>query len=419
MQNILFFVYRLYGGGAERVVSNLSVAFGDQYQIKIAIYGEQPKSYSHKGELIKIKLPFSNDPTGNGRLKRSVRMVVLIFKLKQLKRKHNIDVAISFGEQPNIINILTRGKRKTILSVRSLLSKEMAIYPKMKILGYFIQLLYNKAYQIIVTSKLAALDLTAHYGVGAGKLKVIYNYINQEEITRLASEPLESDFQRELFQCPVLLNVGRVTPAKGQWLLFRVLVKIKTLHPDYKLVLIGEAETEGNFMDELISLAGELGLKVYDGSRGQEKSVNFDVFFLGFMSNPFKFMTRSKVLVFPSLFEGFPNTILESMQCGLPVISADCHSGPREIMAPESDLQKRINDMEVTDYGILCPVIPDGDHIKPITEEILSAWVNAVDLLANDDELRNRFIHNGYKRVREFDKVEILKQWQSSIESIA
>jgi len=74
--------------------------------------------------------------------------------------------------------------------------------------------------------------------------------------------------------------------------------------------------------------------------------------------------------------------------------------------------------MEVTDYGILCPVIPDGDYKKPITEEILSAWVNAVDLLANDDELRNRFIHNGYNRVIEFDKDEILKQWQSSIESI-
>jgi glycosyltransferase involved in cell wall biosynthesis len=125
------------------------------------------------------------------------------------------------------------------------------------------------------------------------------------------------------------------------------------------------------------------------------------------------------MFVFPSVFEGFPNTILESMQCGLPIISADCHSGPREIMAPESDLQKRINDMEITDYGILCPVIPDGDHKKPVTEEILSAWVNAIDLLAKDDELKNRFIHNGYNRVREFDKVEILKQWQSSIESIA
>ena len=418
MQNILFFVYRLYGGGAERVVSNLSIAFGDQYQIKIAIYGEQPKSYPHKGELIKINLPFSKDPTSNTWWKRSVRFVVLIYKLKQLKRKHKIEVTISFGEQPNIINILTRNKKKTILSVRSLLSKEMTIYPKMKILGYFIQLFYNKAYQIIVTSKLAALDLAAHYGVGAGKLKVIYNYINQEEITRLAAEPLESDFHRELFQCPVLLNVGRITPAKGQWLLLMVLRKIKALHPDYKLVMIGEAETEGNFMDELISLANELGLKVYDGSWDREKSLNFDVFFIGFMANPFKFMARSRMFVFPSVFEGFPNTILESMQCGLPIISADCRSGPREIMAPESDLQKKINDMEVTDYGILCPVISDGDHKKPVTEEILSAWANAIDLLATDDELKSRFIQNGYNRVREFDKVEILKQWQSSIESI-
>jgi glycosyltransferase involved in cell wall biosynthesis len=416
MQNILFFVYRLYGGGAERVVSNLSLAFGDQYHIRIAIYGEQPKAYAHKGELIKIKLPYSGDPTANALWKRPIRLVVLMYKLRQIKRKHKIDVTISFGEQPNIINVLTRGKRKTILSVRSLLSKEVAAYPKMKVLVWFVKSLYNKAHQIIVTSKLAALDLSTHYGVRQDKIKVIYNYINQDEISRLASEPLDNNFQRELFQCPVLLNVGRITPAKGQWLLLRALKKITSLHPPFKLVLIGEAETEGNLMKELITLAGELGLKVFDGSHGQEISVHYDVFFLGFMANPFKFMMRSKMFVFPSVFEGFPNTILEAMQCGLPVISADCHSGPREIMAPESDLQTRIYDKEITEYGILCPALPDGDHKKPVTEEILSAWVHAIDLLANDVELRNRIIQNGYTRVREFDKGEILKQWQTSIE---
>jgi glycosyltransferase involved in cell wall biosynthesis len=415
MQNILFFMYRLYGGGAERVVSNLSMAFGDQYQIRIAIYGEQPQSYSYKGELIRIKLPFSKDPTRNAQWKRFVRLVALICKLRKLKKKFKIDVAISFGEQPNIINILTRGKIRTILSVRSLLSKEMTTYPKMKILGHFIRSLYNKADEIIVTSKMAAFDLRSSYGIRTEKLKVIYNYINKEEITRLASEPLAGDFYQELFRYPVLLNVGRITPAKGQWLLLSAFKKIKTLHPNYKLIFIGEAETEGNFIDDLISLARELGLKVFDGTPGRDYSPDFDVFFLGFMTNPFKFMSKSKVFVFPSVFEGFPNVLLESMQCGLPVISSDCYSGPREIMAPDSDLQKRIKTMEITNYGILCPAIPNGDHRKPVSEEIQSAWVNAIDLLTKDDELRNRFIRNGYKRVIEFDRTEILKRWQSCI----
>jgi hypothetical protein len=58
-RNILFFIYRLYGGGAERVVSNLSMALGDNYNIKIIIYDLEEKTYPYKGELIRIKLPFS------------------------------------------------------------------------------------------------------------------------------------------------------------------------------------------------------------------------------------------------------------------------------------------------------------------------------------------------------------------------
>ena len=417
MQNILFFVYRLYGGGAERVVSNLSLALGDQYNIRIAIYGDQPKAYPHGGELIKINLPFSDDPTTNIWWKRLLRMFVLIYKLRRLKRKYKIDLTISFGEQPNIINILTRGKRKTILSVRSLLSKELVIYPKMKILNWFIKFWYNKANQIIVPSQLAAKDLIAHFGIRADKLKVIYNYIDQEKISGLSSEPMDNIFHQELFQYPVLLNVGRITPAKGQWLLLIALKKIKQIHPNFKLVIIGEAEKEGDLRKVLFGLASELGLKVYDCSREMEKSLGYDVFFLGFQVNPFKFMKRSKMFVFPSVFEGFPNSILEAMQCGLPVISADCLSGPREIMAPESDLQINIQRPETTEFGILCPALPNGNPHLPIKEEILSSWVSAIEMMTNDMSQKNNFIQNGYKRVMDFDREKILNQWLESIES--
>ena len=61
-KNILFIIYRLYGGGAERVVSNLSMALGDKYNVKITIYDIEEKTYPYKGELIRIKLPFSKDP---------------------------------------------------------------------------------------------------------------------------------------------------------------------------------------------------------------------------------------------------------------------------------------------------------------------------------------------------------------------
>ena len=414
-QNILFFVFRLYGGGAERTVSNLSLAFGDQYNLKIAIYGDQENLYPYKGELIHIHLPFSKDPTTNSWWKRQIRLIMLVYRLRQIKRKNNIDIAVSFGEQPNIINMLTRGKRKTILSVRSLLSREMAFYPKMKMLKYLIKSLYNHAEMVVVPSKLSAHDLTTNFAVAKNKVRVIHNFIDPDKMDKLKIDSLDANQDQKIFQFPVLLKVGRITPAKGQWLLLRVLKELRGKNKDYKLVLIGESETEGVLKDELKELARNLDLKVYDASPEAVLNSDADVYFLGFRANPFKYMKRSSIFLLSSVFEGFPNVILEAMQCGLPVIAADCISGPREIMAPDSDLDKIIHDYEQTPYGILCPALGMEPPKSPVSKEILSAWVNAIILLNNQPALRESMVQNSYKRVHDFDRGIILDEWREEV----
>lgn len=417
MQNILFFIFRLYGGGAERVVSNLSMEFSEHYHVKVAIYDNLDKTYPYKGELIRIHLPFSENPTKNRWWQRLLRLIVLTYKVRKIKRQHNIDVAISFAEQANIVNILTKGKSRTILSVRTLLSKEIANTPRMKAFGHFIRRLYNKSDQIIVPSRLVALDLVNKYQIKEEKLKVIYNYIDQEKITTLATESIENDLYYELFQLPVLLNVGRITPAKGQWLLFEVLKKIRNQYPALKLVIVGESDTEGNLKEHLIQLSSDLSLKVFDSSQKQILTPDYDIYLLGFQMNPFKYMKHSKLLVFPSVFEGFPNTVLEAMQSGLPVIVADCQSGPREILAHDTDLEYRTTKIEMTEFGILAPGLPVADIHLPIDQEITNEWIAGITKLISDENLQVKFIRNGYQRVKDFDKESILRQWKISIDS--
>lgn len=54
--------------------------------------------------------------------------------------------------------------------------------------------------------------------------------------------------------------------------------------------------------------------------------------FLGFSKNPYKLMLDADLLVLSSDWEGLPTVIIEALYCGLPIVSTDCPSGPREIL---------------------------------------------------------------------------------------
>ena len=88
-------------------------------------------------------------------------------------------------------------------------------------------------------------------------------------------------------------------------------------------------------------------------------------------------MKNAKIFVLSSLYEGFPNVLIEAMACGAPVISTNCTSGPGEII-------------ENYKSGLLVP--PANE--KALAEAMLT-------LLTNGD-LRKRFSFAGQKIVENF-----------------
>jgi glycosyltransferase involved in cell wall biosynthesis len=388
-KNIAIIIPQLAGGGAERVASNLSLYLPeDKYKKHIIVYDTEKMDYPYKGELLSINTKVSRNP-----LSKIKNYCTRIYKLKKIKRDYKIDISISLLTRTNIANILTKGNDKVIVSVRNYLTKSSTGFYG-RINNILIKLLYNKADHVVAVSNIIKTDLVENFGINENKIQVIYNPYDIEKINRLAQEEIEEEFQ-EIFKCPTIITAGRLTKQKGQWHLIRSFKNVKKEIPNAKLVIIGQGELE----DYLKQLAVDLNL---------EK----DIHFLGFRQNPFKYISRSKVYSFPSLYEGFPNTLCEAMICGVPVISSDCKSGPKEILSPDSDINKEVANLTYCKYGILVPVCEE-ELISSKVELTINEKVLAESTikLIKDIEISKMYSSLSVRRSNDFSYKKIISEW--------
>lgn len=395
-KNILIIINRMRGAGPARVVSNLSLSLsGEKYNKYIAIYDADNSAYDIKAEKV---FDLKTKPT-RFLIKRIINVYRRIKMIKKIKKEYDIEATISFLPNPNITNILTRVNDKIIISERSFMSKEHSgIHGLMYKILY--KIFYNKADEIITVSKAAKLDLVHNFKINEKKIKVIYNFYDIEKIKRLSKEELPSQFEK-IFNNPTIITIGRLSYQKGQWHLIRAFKKVKKTVPNAKLIILGE----GDLLNYLTKLTNELGL-------------NEDVHFLGFKNNPFKFAGRADLFVFPSLYEGFPNALAEAMACGLPIISSDCPSGPREILSSDNNINSKIiTDVTFSDYGVLIPTC-DGKLYNakhPLTTEELMLAESIITLLL-DRELQQKYKIAAKYRIKKFSKDNIIFDWEKLVD---
>lgn len=375
-KKILFFIATLAQGGAERLISELSFKLED-FEVVIVL-SENKVSYPYRGKLVVLGVPFPK----NFFLKIYCYFL-RSFRMRKVLQEEKPDFLVSFGAFAHVMNVILN--RNVILHTDMFYSKARNDFWGF-VLKVFARFFYNRAQKIVPVSLASAEDLVQSYGIQRKKIQVIYNPLNIEKLQKLSLEPLNPAFQ-EIFSHPVVITVGRLMRQKGQWHLIKAFKTFKETVPNAKLVILGEGELK----DPLAQLARDI-------------SIAKDVHFLGWQDNPFPFLRASQFFVLSSLFEGLPTVLLEAMACGIPVISTDCKSGPREILAPATDIHKDAQDIEIADCGILVP---------PENEKMLA---QAMILLHQDSELRKRLSQKAKQRAEEFGMERILKDWKSLFE---
>ena len=193
---------------------------------------------------------------------------------------------------------------------------------------------YRLAHERIAVSRGVAQDLASLSGIPKKRYRVIYNPAAKGERDvegRLSSVPANAE--------PFVLSVGKFKAAKNQALLIEAFARVAD-KVDVNLYILGE----GTLRPELERKIAALGL--------EER-----VFLPGFKHDTTLWYQQAQLFVLSSNHEGFGNVLVEALEQGVPVVSTDCPSGPREIL-------------ENGRYGRLVPVCDAEALAQAILDEL-------------------------------------------------
>ena len=307
-KKICFVIQNLNIGGAQRIFIDLinSLYSQNTYDIKLIILSNENNIFIN--ELNKnIDISILNKK----------KVIFSPIKLISQLNKYQPQVIISTITNVNILMCLL----KPILSfnfkliireanILSMNSKKDFYYLKY----IFVRNLYKFANTIICISYAVQEDLINNYKIEKNKTEVIYNPINinlinqklnnMNNINKISSEIISSK--------KIIISVGKFSYQKGFDILINAMKYVK--NEDAFLIIMGLGKK-----NTYINLINHHNLKN-------------KVILLDYDQNPYILMSKSKLYVCASRFEGFGNAILEALYLGLPIISTPCHNGTNEII---------------------------------------------------------------------------------------
>ncbi len=403
MKKVLFVIETLRGGGAERAVSNIVTHFPKEWEIDILINDESLIGYPYRGNILSL-----SRPEKKSFIYFTTNIIKRIFYLRKLKKRNRYDACVSFLDSANISNIFS-GKRycKTIVSVRTdMMTKKSRRYDKFFSL-ILTKYLYRYADQMTAVSEEIEWKLINWLGIPSYKVRTIVNGCDCkwiEKMMTLCPQDTMADCVKKIEHRKLIVTIGRLVDQKGQWHLIRAFSEVIKKQPQAVLLILGVGPLK-NYLAELIAAYG----------------LGDSVFFVGQSDNPYWYLAMADVFVLSSLYEGYPNALMEAICCDVPCIATDVHSGTREILAPALNVAgERVRDIVKAEYGILVPTCSGKKYSKK--ESIETGEQNMADaivMLLEDDQERKHYRDKSKERSRDLDINQVVNKWIGVIEENA
>ena len=297
IERLMFVSPKLAGGGAERVVSVLCSSLADLgYYVDLVLYERKTNEYSISNKVHVHVLP-KNDK-GENRLVYYLKKLLL---LRRIIKDNHPDVLIPFlPYQVEHTFFASRGlKIPMVVTVRNNpmydtkndKQRKMRDWIALHTEGVFLQTETQKEY---FTAKIKEKCFTIANPVNENILNAEYSVRNQ--IKRI-------------------VTVGRLEEQKNFSMLIDAFRIVKNNHQELTLDVYGEGTLRQQLQDQIDTLGLHDSIKL-----------------CGRTNDIVDTLTEHYLFIMSSNFEGMPNALMEAMGVGLPCISTDCPTGPRELI---------------------------------------------------------------------------------------
>lgn len=360
MKRIALFISSFQRGGAERVMVNLAEYLNEKkYDVILVTQYKREDEYETPPELRRI---YSEPDESQLQGSRFKNFCVRFMTLRNIWKVYKPDVVLAFLGKNNLMAIATSAflPTKVAVSVRG----EPTMEYEGKLMQFLARLVFRFADGVVLQTERARAFFPRAV---RRKSAILPNPLNPQFIDREICADREN----------LIVAAGRLDENKNHAMLIHAFAKIADEYPQMRLVIYGE----GTLRTKLEALV-------------EEKGLSDRIEMPGSVSDVADKICKARIFTLTSNTEGMPNSVMEAMALGIPVIATDCPCG-----GPAELIQDGVN-------GLLVPV---GDAF---------ALADAFRRILEDAEFERRLGEEAHEITEKLSPDKVNKRWESYLNQL-
>ena len=294
-KKILFITWSFsLGGGAEKILENISNGLSDEYDIDVLEINHRGIGESNTRKVNVLKPIFKN--LENSSFFNKIKWKLFLFFPKLFRylvtsKKYDYEIAFNYLYPVYLLSNDVKTISWNHGTIYNLKNHKFSRIRQGKKLKHV-----NK---IISISEKTSESIKEIYPEYAKNIELVYNGYDFQKIHTKSLDDVNIKFEEDS-----LIYLGRIEEAKGIKRLLEVFKNVVDKIPDKKLYLLGKGDLE-KYVSKFVV----------------DNHLEKNVFMLGYVDNPYPYIKKASYVVLLSEAEGFPTVLVEALTLGKGFIS--------------------------------------------------------------------------------------------------